>query len=196
MPRTRRSTHSPVSVATAQCAARDAAQCADVRRRAGLYWSIVVRPRKRLLAVAVLAVLFGLSAIAPRISAADALHARIPRPAILSLVYGRFRPLGSPQAYLAFRLRVRQKHGQVVEITYQEVNKGGIPSGFLGDVQSRCGIGGRRSGTIETFYLPVERLRFGVHRIRVVAYGSLCAKNRATRSSTRVFVVEARRSVA
>lgn len=112
-----------------------------------------------------------------------------PRPVFLSLTYGRFRPAGATKSYFAFRLRAREARGQVVEVDFQEIDRRGAPVGVGGDALSRCGIGGRHSGGIETFYLPVaQKLKAGTHRVRVVAYGSACVRGRPRRSSQHIFI--------
>jgi hypothetical protein len=111
--------------------------------------------------------------------------ARATRPQLLSLRYGRFRPKGAPHAYFALKLRVYERGGQVVETDFHE-----LPSGFNADGSSGCGIGGRKSGRVETFFMPVSPpLAHGSHRVRVTAVGSSCRQGGAPASTTRAFKV-------
>src|ERR1700727_2349831 len=48
----------------------------------------------------------------------------LPRPLLLSLRYGRFRPSGAPHSYFALRLRARQPRGQILEVRYVELPHG------------------------------------------------------------------------
>ncbi len=130
------------------------------------------------------AVAVGMVAVVPSSRAVEWTAARhAARPRLLSLEYGRFRPQGAPRAYLALRLRVSERGGQVVETVFHE-----LPSGFNADGLSRCGIGGRKSGRVETFFMPISpRLARGAHDFRVTAIGSSCKRGGATSSATRTF---------
>jgi hypothetical protein len=129
----------------------------------------------------------GVGALVAGSAGARDLSKSLPPPKLLSLRYGRFRPQGAPHSYIALRLRVRVRGGQVVETDFHE-----LPSGFKADGLSRCGIGGRKNGGVETFFMPVDsssRLGRGVHRIRVAVRASSCKRNGAHASSSRTFKV-------
>jgi len=104
-------------------------------------------------------------------------------PELLSLRYGRFRPGGAGHAYFAMKLRVYVRGGQVVETDFHE-----LPSGFNGVGDSACGIGGRKDGDVETFFVPVMPVfARGIHRVRVTAVASSCSARVATASASRTF---------
>jgi hypothetical protein len=45
-----------------------------------------------------------------------------------------------------------------------------------GHADGACGLGGKRTGEVETWYLPARRLNPGRHRVRVRATSSECAE--------------------
>jgi hypothetical protein len=108
---------------------------------------------------------------------------RFNRPQLLSLHYGRFRPHGAPRPYLALKLRARILGGQVVQTDFYDRR-----SGFAAVGDSECGIGGRKNGGVETFFMPVmARSARGAHRVRVTAIASSCNRNRKTARASRTF---------
>jgi hypothetical protein len=117
---------------------------------------------------------------------------RVPHPVALQLTYGRFDLSKSWRSGFALRLQARQPRGQIVEIHYQELNNRDEANGVGGDALSRCGLGGRRNGRIETFWLPLAKaLGPGRHCIRITVYGSLCRDHSRVRSSSRLFTLSA-----
>ena len=67
------------------------------------------------------------------------------------------------------------------------------PSGFGAVGHSQCGIGGRRSGRIETFFMPVSPpLRRGWQQVRVTAVGASCSREQMTASASRTFRLNVR----
>lgn len=130
---------------------------------------------------------FSYSPSVPAYAATAAHTERLPRPMILSLRYGRFRPRGAPHSYIALELRAREPAGQIIESKFQE-----LPSGFVAYGDSRCRLAGHKNGRIETFVMPLERkLARGAHRIGVTVTASPCNRVRATISSSRIFVIRA-----
>jgi len=116
------------------------------------------------------------------------------RPVILSLAYRRFRPIAAPRSFYGLRVIAKQPHGQIIEVDYQEIDKRGGAHGVGGDATARYGLGGRRDGRLEVFYLLVAtKLAAGMHRIRVIVYGSP-GKHASVRSSSRIFVLHVVRS--
>ena len=112
----------------------------------------------------------------------------VPRPRLIALSYGRFRPTGAPHGYLALRFKLEEPRGQIVETTFQEINARGRPDGIGGQGDSQCGIGGRQDGGVETSFIPVTRpLSAGKYRVRVTAYGSLCTKHGAIVQRSMIF---------
>jgi hypothetical protein len=110
----------------------------------------------------------------------------LPRPSITSLAYGRFRPQGAPRSYLALKLVAAERGGQIIETEIREV-----PSGMGADGDSACGLGGRRNGRQETFFLPLQHaLSPGRHRIRVTVIASACTQSTATSKSTKLFTLQ------
>lgn len=105
-------------------------------------------------------------------------------PNLISLTYGRYRPQGAPQAYLALRLTALEPHGQIVGTQFETGGHHVIADG-------RCGIGGRRSGRVVTFYIPFK-LSSGIHEVTVTAVGSACTSSTQTRTATRTFRIRAR----
>lgn len=105
-------------------------------------------------------------------------------PRLISLTYGRYRPQGALHSYLALRLTALEPHGQIVGTQFS-ASRGETAIGDGG-----CGLGGRRSGQVETFYIPFK-LSSGVHEVTVTAVGSTCTSSAKTRTATRTFRVEA-----
>jgi hypothetical protein len=108
---------------------------------------------------------------------------RLKRPELLSLKYGRFRPRGAPQPYFALKLTARVPGGQVVELQYCDER-----SGQCAIADGGCGLGGRKNGGVETFYIPaMPRLAEGVHRVHVTVVASSCNRGNETRQASRAF---------
>jgi hypothetical protein len=104
----------------------------------------------------------------------------LPAPRLISLTYGRYRPQGAPHPYLALRLKVLEPHGQVVGTQFE------TPGGQAAVADGGCGIGGRRNGQVEIFYMPFK-LSAGLHEVTVTATGSACTSNKKTSTATRTF---------
>jgi hypothetical protein len=113
-------------------------------------------------------------------------------PQLMSLAYGQFAEPGTAHPAPGLRLKDREPRGQVVEVAFQELRKG-IANGVGGAIGERCGSHGRRNGRVDVTYLPLSQsLSRGTHEIRVVAYGSRCAKGSPVASSVRTFRVHVR----
>lgn len=106
-------------------------------------------------------------------------------PHLISLTYGRYRPGGAPHAYLALRLTALEPHGQVVGAQFV------TSAGHVAIGDGGCGLGGRRNGQIETFYMPLK-LSSGVHKVAVTVVGAACTASTETRTATRTFRITAR----
>lgn len=111
--------------------------------------------------------------------------AALAAPRLISLTYGRYRPQGASHAYLALRLRALEPHGQVIATQVE------TSGGHAVVADGGCDIGGRRSGRVETFYLPLK-LSSGVHEVTVTALGSACTAGMRTRTATRMFRIRSR----
>lgn len=108
---------------------------------------------------------------------------RLKRPQLLSLRYGRFRPRGAPHSYYALKLRVRVPGGQVVETEFSDRR-----SHFGAIADSPCGLGGRKSGGVETSYTPtMKRFVRGVQDVHVTVLASSCNRTNETRKASRTF---------
>lgn len=112
-------------------------------------------------------------------------HPALAAPRLISLTYGRYRPPGAPHAYIALRLAALEPHGQIVGTQFK------ISGGHVAIADGRCGIGGRRNGQVETFYIPFTLSR-GIHEVTVTAAGSACTSSTKARTASRTFRITAR----
>lgn len=127
-------------------------------------------------------------------SAAPSPPHRAPAPAkagadlqIVSVRYGRFRPSGAPRPYTALQIRARDADGQIVSERYMQLG----PSGGAAIADGGCGLGGRRSGQLSAFAIPM-RLRPGTYSFQVRVDASTCRRPDHFESATGTFTVRAR----
>jgi hypothetical protein len=120
-------------------------------------------------------VLLGLVAMAAWCAVALAAS---PPPKILSARYGWFKPEGAPKGYHAIRIRARDPDGQIVSMRYslRPSNRGAIADGG-------CGLGGKKTGDAETWYLPMRKLEPGRYVITALAESSDCATDAPLQTS-------------
>ncbi len=108
------------------------------------------------------------------------------KPRVLSVDYGRARPLGASGADYALKIRAYDPDGQIVSEQY---SGSGLP-GLVAD--GGCGLGGSRSGQVETFWVPLSKLRPGTYRFHVTVGDSPCSRNARSESVSRTFTIHAR----
>ncbi len=149
----------------------------------------VATPRRALAAVAVAIYACGAAGCAGA-SAGSRAHVQVSaKPRVLSVSYGRFRPVGARRAYTALQIRARDADRQIVSVAYQQIDPHGGGGGVIAD--SPCGLGGKHAGQTETFTLPI-RLRSGRYRFRVTVGSSPCSNAGRPRSASRIVTIVAR----
>jgi hypothetical protein len=110
-------------------------------------------------------------------------RARLGPPQLLSLRYGRFRPQGTPHPYLALKLRVRARGGQVVETELSDRR-----SQFDAIADSQCGLHGQENGGVETSYTPtMKKFVKGAQDVHVTVLASSCNRKNESRQASRTF---------
>lgn len=147
----------------------------------------VATPRRALAAVAIYAGV-ACGAAGPATASANSRgHApSSSKPRVLSVRYGRFRPVGAPRAYTALQITARAADQQIVSVAYQQIDPHGGGGGVIAD--SPCGLGGKHAGQTETFTLPIK-LRPGRYHFRVTVGSSPCAKAGRPQTASRTLTI-------
>lgn len=105
-------------------------------------------------------------------------------PRIVSVEYGRHQPPGSQWTFYGLKVRAQDPDGQIVSMDVVPVDGG---SGSHAD--GACGLGGKTTGEIETWYLPTGRLEPGTYRYRVTVGSSSCDAANRGQETTAIFTV-------
>jgi hypothetical protein len=112
------------------------------------------------------------------------------KPRVLSVTYGRFRPIGAASGYYALSIRASDPDGQIVSWADRQLVESGVSAGGVAD--GGCGLGGRRNGRVYDSPLPIKRLRASIYRFRITVEGSTCARHARPESASRTFTIRVR----
>lgn len=91
-----------------------------------------------------------------------------PRPELLSLRYGKFRPPGASHRYWGLRIRARDRDASIVAIQVEQLS----PRGAVVHMDGGC-IGDKRDGQTATWYSPMH-LPARHYRFRVTLTSAPC----------------------
>jgi hypothetical protein len=111
-------------------------------------------------------------------------------PRVLSVDYGKVRPVGASRAYYALSIRAFDPDGQIVSWSYLRLVQTSVSLGGVGD--GTCGLGGRRNGRVYDSPLPIKKLHLGSYRFRISVEASTCTRDARLGSASRTFTIHVR----